>query len=162
GDARPPQQLDPSTNSNADRLTKLWHPMPAREQIRTNISAMSRRHRRLVIALTSLGLAAVAVALALWALQDTVTYYYSPTQLTAMPAKPGGTLRVGGLVVRGSLKHPDTRTVEFRLTDQTTELDVVYSGALPDLFREGQGVIAEGRLEPKNLFRAASVLAKHD
>ncbi len=104
---------------------------------------MPNRHRRLALALSALGLAAVAVALALWALQDTVTYYYSPTQLAAMAVKPGGSFRIGGLVVKGSVVYPDAQTVRFRLTDQNAVLDVSYAGSLPDLFREGQGIIAE-------------------
>jgi len=123
---------------------------------------MTRRRRRLTLALSALGLAGLAVALALWALQDTVTYYYSPAQLAAMPSRPGGQIRVGGLVLAGSLRHPDATTVEFRLSDNAAELNVKFSGALPDLFREGQGVIAEGHLESGGLFRASSVLAKHD
>jgi cytochrome c-type biogenesis protein CcmE len=123
---------------------------------------MTRRHRRSALALTSLGLAGLAVALALWALQDTVTYYYSPAQLAAMPVKPAGQVRVGGLVIAGSLRRPDATSVEFRLSDETAELQVRFAGALPDLFREGQGVIAQGHLEPTGLFRASSVLAKHD
>jgi cytochrome c-type biogenesis protein CcmE len=123
---------------------------------------MTRRHRRLTLALTSLGLAGIAVALALWALQDTVTYYYSPAQIAAMPVKPTEQIRVGGLVLAGSLRRPDATSVEFRLTDKTAELSVGFTGALPDLFREGQGVIAQGHLEPNGQFRASNVLAKHD
>jgi cytochrome c-type biogenesis protein CcmE len=104
----------------------------------------------------------LAVALALWALQDTVTYYHSPAELAAMPIKPSGQIRVGGLVIAGSLRHPDAKSVEFRLSDEIAELNVRFAGALPDLFREGQGVIAQGHLEPNGLFRASSVLAKHD
>jgi cytochrome c-type biogenesis protein CcmE len=116
----------------------------------------------LTLALTSLGLAGIAVALALWALQDTVTYYYSPAQIAAMPVKPTEQIRVGGLVLAGSLRRPDATSVEFRLTDKTAELSVGFTGALPDLFREGQGVIAQGHLEPNGQFRASNVLAKHD
>jgi cytochrome c-type biogenesis protein CcmE len=123
---------------------------------------VTRRHRRLVLALTSLGLAGLGVALALWALQDTVTYYHSPAQLAAMPVKPTGQIRVGGLVIANSLRRPDATSVEFRLSDETAELKVRFAGALPDLFREGQGIIAEGHLESNGLFRASSVLAKHD
>lgn len=123
---------------------------------------MQRRHRRLTFALASLGLAAIALALALWALQNTVTYYYSPSELAAMVEKPTGTFRVGGLVVPGSVSDDDLKSMRFRVADGQKELAVTYSGPLPDLFREGQGVIAEGRMEPEGTFRAANILAKHD
>lgn len=123
---------------------------------------MIPRHRRLTFVLVSLSLAGIAIALALWALQDTVTYYYSPAKLTAMSAKPTEAIRVGGLVVKGSLRRLDATSVEFRVSDNAADLRVEYSGALPDLFREGQGVIAQGHLEADGAFRASSILAKHD
>jgi len=123
---------------------------------------MTRRQRRLTFALTSIALTGLAVGLALWALQDTVTYFYSPTELAAMPDKPGRPVRLGGLVATGSLRQIGHGEVMFELADEHAVIPVAFAGPLPDLFREGQGIIAEGRLAPDGVFRASSVLAKHD
>ncbi|MFO1187679.1 MAG: cytochrome c maturation protein CcmE [Alphaproteobacteria bacterium] len=123
---------------------------------------MTHRQRRLTFALASIGLAGLAVGLVLWALQDTVTYYYSPAQLAAMPVKPERKFRVGGLVTVGSVRHTGPSEVAFTLADGQALISVTFDGSLPDLFREGQGIIAEGQLAPGGVFRASSVLAKHD
>ena len=125
---------------------------------------MTRKRRRLYfLLLTGLGLG-TATALALTAFQDHLVFFYSPSDLRAAAPLPGGrTIRIGGLVETGSVKRlPDGRTVEFRVTDLAAVTPVTYSGALPDLFREGQGVVAEGVLRPDGVFQAREVLAKHD
>lgn len=122
---------------------------------------MRRRNRRLLLAVSCVGLAGLAAALALWALRNTATYFYSPSDLAALATKPQGDIRIGGLVERGSITHDDVQRIEFKVTDLKSELDVTFSGVLPSLFREGQGVVAEGRLEDGK-FVAHTILAKHD
>lgn len=124
--------------------------------------AMTRKQRRLV----TIGLAGIVLAIAatliLTAAKDKIVFFYGPTELKAMAVSPGQRLRIGGLIEAGSLVKSDDLRVAFRVTDGTTVLAVAYRGLLPDLFREGQGVVAEGVLESDGTFRADSVLAKHD
>lgn len=124
--------------------------------------AMTRKQRRLV----TIGLAgivlAIAAALILTAARDKIVFFYGPTELKAMAVSPGQRLRIGGLIEAGSLVKSDDLRVAFRVTDGATVLAVAYRGLLPDLFREGQGVVAEGVLESDGTFRADTVLAKHD
>lgn len=106
---------------------------------------------------------AVAVAFALRAFDDNLLYFYSPTQIAAGEAPEGKKFRLGGLVSTGSVKRePGQLEVRFEVSDMKERLDVSYTGVLPDLFREGQGVIAYGVLMPDGTFRADEVLAKHD
>ena len=123
---------------------------------------MRRRNRRLLFAISSVGLAAVATALVLWALRNTATYFYSPSDLASLATKPTGDIRIGGLVERGSISRDSTHHVDFKVTDLKSELAVSFSGVLPSLFREGQGVVAEGRLAQNGKFEAHTILAKHD
>jgi cytochrome c-type biogenesis protein CcmE len=111
-----------------------------------------------------LGLAALgaAAALALSALNDTLVFFYSPSEIEAKSLAPGQTIRVGGLVEEGSVAITGDGSVRFRVTDLKTALPVTYRGVLPDLFREGQGVVAQGTLGPDGAFAASEVLAKHD
>ncbi len=122
---------------------------------------MTRKGRRLVL----IGLAGVVLAaaagLVLSALNDTIVFFSAPTALVEKPPVPGTRLRLGGLVENGSVNRQGS-DVRFAVTDGATKIAVVYSGLLPDLFREGQGVIAEGSLGSDGTFRADSVLAKHD
>ena len=124
--------------------------------------AMTRKQRRLV----TIGLAGIVLAIAatliLTAAKDKIVFFYGPTELKAMAMSPGQRLRIGGLIEAGSLVKSDDLRVAIRVTDGTTVLAVAYRGLLPDLFREGQGVVAEGVLESDGSFRADSVLAKHD
>lgn len=124
--------------------------------------AMTRKQRRLV----TIGLAGIVLAIAatliLTAAKDKIVFFYGPTELKAMAVSPGQRLRIGGLIEAGSLVKSDDLRVAFRVTDGTTVLTVAYRGLLPDLFREGQGVVAEGVLESDGTFRADTVLAKHD
>ena len=124
---------------------------------------MTRKRRRFYfLLLAGLGLG-TATALALTAFQEHLVFFYSPSDLRTAQLPGGRTIRIGGLVEAGSVKRlPDGRTVEFRVTDMAAMTPVTYSGALPDLFREGQGVIAEGVLRPDGVFQAREVLAKHD
>jgi len=124
---------------------------------------MKPRHKRL--ALIGVGLAGlgVAVALVLNAFQNNLVFFFSPTQVAAREAPVQKTFRIGGLVQQGSLKREDDGlTVSFVVTDLANSMPVVYTGVLPDLFKEGKGVVAQGRLGPDGVFRADQVLAKHD
>ncbi len=123
---------------------------------------MTRKQRRLV--LISAGLAAVglAVGLVMFALRDNIVFFYSPSELAQKATANGARLRLGGLVKPGSLRREGGQTVRFAVTDLKRDVEVTYTGLLPDLFREGQGVVAEGALGPDHLFRADSILAKHD
>ncbi|MEA1677759.1 cytochrome c maturation protein CcmE [Nitrospirillum sp. BR 11163] len=122
---------------------------------------MTRKRRRLMIlALALLGLG-TATALTLSAFRDNIVFFYSPSDLAAKP--PGArTVRIGGLVETGSLKREGAMTVTFQVTDTAKSLPVTYTGILPDLFREGQGVVAEGKLGADGVFAATELLAKHD
>lgn len=124
---------------------------------------MTRKRRRLYLVLGGLGTLAVVSALVLFALSDNINVFYSPTELRADGVRDGVRVRIGGLVETGSLvRESDGKTIEFRVTDGRTAVDVAYSGVIPDLFREGQGVMVEGKLARDGTFRAESVLAKHD
>jgi cytochrome c-type biogenesis protein CcmE len=121
-----------------------------------------RRRRMMLVALAVLGVGA-AVGFALTALQENLLYYYSPSDVSAGKAPTDRVFRVGGMVPEGSFKRePGSREARFVLTDYAHNVTVSYSGILPDLFREGQGIIARGRLGEDGLFVAEEVLAKHD
>jgi len=123
---------------------------------------LTRKGRRLAIISAASFTLAIAVGLILFALRDSIVFFYGPTEM-AERAPPRGThLRIGGLVKRGSLTHDGSSTVVFAVTDLKHDIKVSYTGLLPDLFREGQGVVAEGTVEEPGLFHADTVLAKHD
>jgi cytochrome c-type biogenesis protein CcmE len=108
-------------------------------------------------------LIAVAAALVLNAFQGNVVFFFSPSQVAAKEAPVDKTFRVGGMVEKGSLKRQaDGLTVQFVVTDTAQSIPVSYTGILPDLFKEGKGVVAQGKLGPDGVFRASEVLAKHD
>jgi len=119
------------------------------------------RHKRL--AAIALGLAAlgIATALVLSAFEKNLVFFFTPTQVAANEAPQGRTFRIGGMVQTGSVKREGIE-VRFVVTDTAKSIPVVYSGALPDLFREGKGVVAQGQLGADGVFRAREVLAKHD
>jgi cytochrome c-type biogenesis protein CcmE len=96
------------------------------------------------------------------ALRDNIVFFYGPSELAQKAPHEGQRLRIGGLVKQGSLKHEGESTVRFAVTDTKQEVEVTYTGLLPDLFREGQGVVAEGTLRGDKIFLADSILAKHD
>ncbi len=124
---------------------------------------MTRKKRRLYLVFAGMVLLGAAAALVLSALRDNLVFFYSPTEILDREIEPGRRLRLGGLVVEGSLeRNPGDGSVAFRVTDLSNEVPVTFRGLLPDLFREGQGVVAEGVLDRNGMFRAADVLAKHD
>jgi cytochrome c-type biogenesis protein CcmE len=124
---------------------------------------MKPRHRRFAWIAAGVVAVGVAAALVLNAFQSNLVFFFSPTQVVAKEAPQGRAFRIGGLVEAGSLKRdPDSLTVRFRVTDTAQTINVVYTGLLPDLFKEGKGVVAQGTLEADGTFRASEVLAKHD
>ena len=123
---------------------------------------MTRKQRRLVLIGASLGVLAVAAVLVLGALRDSIVFFNSPTDVAEKRIAPGTRMRNGGLVKPGSLQRGDNLQVNFAVTDGKTDMVVRYQGIVPDLFREGQGVVAEGKLESGGVLAADTVLAKHD
>ncbi|MDA0226174.1 MAG: cytochrome c maturation protein CcmE [Proteobacteria bacterium] len=124
---------------------------------------MKPRHRRLAAILAGISLLAVAVALVLNAFQSNLVFFFSPTDVAEQKAPAGRTFRIGGLVETGSVKRGvDGVTVRFVVTDTAKSVPVVYKGILPDLFKEGKGVVAQGQLGTDGVFTAREVLAKHD
>ena len=122
---------------------------------------MTRKRRRLIVVLAGMALLSGAVGLVLTALDENLSYFYQPSELSTAPL--GRAIRLGGLVEEGSLdRQADGVTVTFRITDLAESVPVTYRGLLPDLFREGQSVITEGTLGPDGTFVAREVLAKHD
>ncbi len=123
---------------------------------------MKPRHRRIVLILVGVAGLAVAATLVLQAFQQNLVFFFTPSQVAANEAPQGRAFRVGGMVEAGSVKRqPDGVTVHFVVTDTAKSIPVAYKGVLPDLFREGKGVVTQGRLE-NGLFVASEVLAKHD
>jgi cytochrome c-type biogenesis protein CcmE len=121
-----------------------------------------RKQQRLTLVILSLLLVGGATGLVLAALQDKVAFFVSPSDVAQQRFEPGRHFRLGGLVVDGSVRREADGAVRFAVTDKARQVDVVYMGLLPDLFRDGQGVVAQGKLRPDGVFEAAEVLAKHD
>lgn len=124
--------------------------------------AMTRKSRRLAMISGALATLAVAAGLVLFAMRDTIVFFYTPSDIEAKSVAPGTRLRLGGLVKEGSIVRSEGKAVTFVVRDTAGEVKVSYNGLLPDLFREGQGVVTEGVLEARGQFKADSVLAKHD
>ena len=122
---------------------------------------MKPRNKRLIAIAGGLAVLGAAAALVLTAFQENLVFFFTPTQVAAKEAPTGRTFRIGGMVEKGSVKREGVE-VRFVVTDTAKSIPVVYSGALPDLFREGKGVVAQGQLGPDGVFRAREVLAKHD
>ena len=121
------------------------------------------KHQRLVLVVLATVALLGAVLLAMWGLQDRAAYFVTPSDIAAGKAASDKAMRLGGMVVKGTLKRdPDGLTVRFTVTDSKAETPVVFRGITPDLFKEGNGVLAEGRLDPSGLFVADNILAKHD
>jgi cytochrome c-type biogenesis protein CcmE len=123
---------------------------------------MTRKQRRLTIIGGSLAVLAVALLLVLNAMRDSIMFFSTPSMVAEKHIPAGRRFRLGGLVEKGSLVHGDNLAVSFSVADGSSRLPVSYKGILPDLFREGQGVVAEGALDAAGVFRADTVLAKHD
>jgi cytochrome c-type biogenesis protein CcmE len=123
---------------------------------------MTRKQRRLTLIGVAGCILAIALGLVLYAMNDTIVFFNSPADVQAKNVEPGTRFRLGGLVKEGSVQRGDNQQVAFEIMDGQGSIRVNYTGMLPDLFREGQGVIAEGSLENSGVFRADSVLAKHD
>jgi cytochrome c-type biogenesis protein CcmE len=123
---------------------------------------MTRKQNRLAIILASLAILGVAAGLVLYAIRDTIVFFYTPSEIAEKGVKPGTRLRLGGLVEKGSVTKVTATTTSFIVTDTIGQLKVNYTGQLPDLFRDGQGVVAEGAVGADGVFVADTVLAKHD
>jgi cytochrome c-type biogenesis protein CcmE len=123
---------------------------------------MTRKQRRLILIGSSLGVLAIAAALVLSAMRQSIVFFNSPTDIAEQQVGPGKRIRLGGLVKPGSVKRSDDLRIEFAVTDGHSDIAVAYQGIVPDLFREGQGVVVEGVLGAGGQFKADSVLAKHD
>src|SRR5258707_3076588 len=123
---------------------------------------MTRKRRRLALIGSGLGVLGLAAALVLFALKDSIVFFNSPTDIVEKQVPPGARIRLGGLVKPVSLVRGDNLQFRFEVTDGNKSVPVSYTGILPDLFREGQGVVTEGALDNVGHFKADSVLAKHD
>jgi cytochrome c-type biogenesis protein CcmE len=123
---------------------------------------VTRKSRRLVLIAACGAVLALALGLILSAMSGSIVFFRSPTEVASQVVTPGTRFRLGGLVKDGSLQRGPDQTVDFSVTDTNATVQVQYRGLLPDLFREGQGVVAEGTLQPGGVFRADTVLAKHD
>jgi cytochrome c-type biogenesis protein CcmE len=123
---------------------------------------MTRKQRRLTLIGAGLGVLGLAAGLVLFALKDSIVFFNSPTDVAERHVAPGSRIRLGGLVKPGTLARGDNLFVRFEVTDGNKTIAVAFTGILPDLFREGQGVVTEGALDSTGVFRADSVLAKHD
>jgi len=118
------------------------------------------KHQRLVLIVIAAVAVVAAVLLAMWGLRERASYFYTPSELDG--AAVGKAIRLGGMVEKGSIVHNDPVTIQFVVTDGNDRVNVLYRGITPDLFREGSGVVAEGKLLPQGLFVADNILAKHD
>lgn len=124
---------------------------------------MKRRHKRIAIIVVGLAGLSLAAFLVASAFRQNLVFFFSPTQVAAKEAPIDRTFRIGGLVQDGTLKRDgDGLTVRFTVTDTAASIPVVYKGILPDLFKEGRGCVAQGRIGPDGVFQAEQVLAKHD
>jgi cytochrome c-type biogenesis protein CcmE len=123
---------------------------------------MTRKQRRAAFIAVGIAVLSLAVLLVAIALRDTIVFFHTPSEIAQKGIGPGKRVRLGGLVALGSVKRGAGSTVEFAVTDQASTIAVRYTGILPDLFREGQGVVAEGTLDASGRFLADTVLAKHD
>jgi cytochrome c-type biogenesis protein CcmE len=123
---------------------------------------MTRKQKRLSVIVGGLAILGLAAGLVLYALRDTIVFFYTPSEMAEKNVQPGTRLRLGGMVEQGSVSRVGGTTITFVVTDTIKNLNVSYTGQLPDLFREGQGVVAEGALDANGVFVADTVLAKHD
>ena len=123
---------------------------------------MKPKNQRLVLVIAAVAAVLIAVLLAMWGLRERASYFYTPAEIAAGKAEQGRAVRLGGMVEKGSIKRqPDGVTIRFVVTDGQARTPVVFRGIVPDLFREGSGVVAEGRVQGSS-FVADTILAKHD
>jgi|EndMetStandDraft_6_1072998.scaffolds.fasta_scaffold204927_2 cytochrome c-type biogenesis protein CcmE len=141
--------------TNAEPTAEPLRPVSAKRR-------WTRKQRRLALIASAGVVLCLAAGLVLVAMRDTIVFFYGPTEIVEKGLAPGTRMRLGGLVEAGSLVRGPGQRVVFAVTDSKTTLNVTYQGLLPDLFREGQGVVTEGVFEGAGRFRADSVLAKHD
>ena len=124
---------------------------------------MKTRHKRLVIIVAGMAVLGIGLTLIFQAFNSNMVFFFSPSDVQAKQAPADRVFRLGGLVEEGSLQREDDGlTVHFKVTDNANTIPVIYTGILPDLFREGQGVVAQGKLDGSGVFKASEVLAKHD
>jgi cytochrome c-type biogenesis protein CcmE len=123
---------------------------------------MKRKHQRLLFFIVSVVLVSIALTLILKAFNQNLVFFYSPSDLNKNTIASNQMIRVGGLVVSGSISHPKEGEIVFTVTDNVSSLQIVYKGIVPTLFREGQGMIAEGHLQADGSLKATRILAKHD
>jgi len=124
---------------------------------------MKKRHKRIVFIVCGLAALGLATWMVLGAFRNNLVFFFSPTQIATKEAPVGRTFRIGGLVQDGSLKREtDGLTIRFTVTDTANTIPVVYKGILPDLFKEGRGCVAQGRVGPDGVFYADQIMAKHD
>ena len=123
---------------------------------------MTKKQRRLIFIASTICIAGLAAFLVLSAMRESIVFFFSPSDVIAETISPTQTIRIGGLVAEGTVGHGKDDEVTFDVTDLENTLTVTYVGILPDLFREGQGVVAEGKLGPDGVFAASRILAKHD
>ena len=124
---------------------------------------MKPRHKRIALIVAGLAVLGIAATLVLNAFRSNLVFFFTPTQVAAHEAPQGRYFRIGGLVEKGSVKRqPDGVTVRFVVTDTAKSVPVMFTGILPDLFKEGKGVVAQGKLGADGVFAASEVLAKHD
>ena len=124
---------------------------------------MKPRHKRIALIVAGMAILGIAVTLVLSAFNSNLVFFFTPTQVAAREAPQGRNFRIGGLVEKGSVKRqPDGLTVRFIVTDTAKSVPVTFTGILPDLFKEGKGVVAQGKLGADGVFSATEVLAKHD
>jgi cytochrome c-type biogenesis protein CcmE len=124
---------------------------------------MKRRHKRIIFILCGLAAIGLATWMVLGAFRNNLVFFFSPTQIATKEAPVGRTFRIGGLVENGSLKREtDGLTIRFTVTDTANTIPVVYKGILPDLFKEGRGCVAQGRVGTDGVFYADQIMAKHD
>jgi cytochrome c-type biogenesis protein CcmE len=125
--------------------------------------SMKPRHKRIALIVAGLAILGIAATLVLSAFRSNLVFFFTPTQVVAHEAPQGRNFRIGGLVEKGSVKRqPDGVTVRFVVTDTAKSVPVLFTGILPDLFKEGKGVVAQGKLGADGVFAASEVLAKHD
>jgi cytochrome c-type biogenesis protein CcmE len=136
-------------------IAQPTRPLPAKRRF-------TRKQRRLTLIAAAGAVLSLAAGLVLFAMRDTIVFFYGPTEITEKGVQPGTRMRLGGLVETGSVQRSDGKRVTFAVTDGKISIKVGYDGLLPDLFREGQGVVTEGVYEGAGRFKADSVLAKHD